>query len=426
LHVTYAKCNLPLAAVIACMATLAQPCSAQDVAITGAEAGPEAPAVPDYVIPDFHGIFIDTKPSLDSRYVSVRLGLEVIGDWTGFNQDDTSIAQVGVQQDQFELRSAGLDIEGELGARRWIHYKVGIQYNGFNTNGGKALDVTDFAFTFDVDKWRTRVKFGQIKENFSYEVVGNTAKLPQNERTMSPFSAPRNPGISVIHVIGPEQRMTVSYGIYKDQSESAGGSFGVAARVTALVWGAPGNGDAFLHLGASLLHSGSDSAAEYRARPGSNVADYYVDTGEIAVNGANHVGLEAQYSNVHGWAVLSEYVVARVDTANLGTRNMHGFYVIGSWVLTGESRPYDRTNGVVTRIVPKGRWGAPELFARYSFVDLNDGPIQGGRYDRYEIGLNWWATTQWKLGLVAGHVNLERYGVNGVTNSFLTRLQWVY
>jgi phosphate-selective porin OprO/OprP len=412
---------------------LAMPALAQDAA------GPPAPEpvvpdaiapaattlLPDYAIPDFD-LLTRYIPSIHTKFGSAVLGLELIGDWSSFNQDAASLAQVGEQNSQFQVRSAGVDITGQLGPRPEITYKVGLQYNGFNTNADQAWTVTDLAVNFDLKRWQTRIKIGQIKGMFSYEVAGSFVKMPQSERTMSPFAAPRNPGITATHAIGRDKRMTVSLSTFKDQSESAGGSFGVSARATALVWGAPGDGNGYLHLGLSALRSGADSAARYRAQPGSDVADFYVDTGEFAVNGASHVGLEALYSNVGGWSVMSEYVVARVDSVDYGNVGFRGFYVLGSWVMTGEFRPYDRDTGVAGRLEPKGRWGAPELVARYSMVDLDDGPIQGGRYDRIEVGVNWWATTRWKLGILAGRVWLDRDGVTGVTNTVLTRLQWVY
>ncbi|MGL4543081.1 MAG: OprO/OprP family phosphate-selective porin [Polymorphobacter sp.] len=399
--------------------------AAPALAVDVAPAKAAEPAKPDYAIPDLVAL---TKliPSLHTQYGSIELGHELIGDYTAFRQDDVSILQVGQQQDQFEVRSASINVTGQLGPKPWITYKIGLEYNGFNVNADQSWNVTDLALNLDLNNGRTLVKVGQIKGNFSYEVVGSFVKMPQNERTMSPFAAPRNPGVMVVHAFGSAQRVTGSLAVYKDQAESAGGSFGFAARGTALVWGAPGNGNGYLHLGASLLNSGSDTAARYRARPGSNVADYYVDTGDFAVNKADHLGLEALYSNVGGWSVQSEYVVARVETVDFGTVNLRGFYVLGSWVMTGEFRPYNRRLGVSGRLEPKGRWGAPELFARYSMVDLDDGPIQGGRYDRIELGLNWWATTQWKLGIVAGRIWLDRFGNTGTTDTVLTRVQWVY
>lgn len=78
------------------------------------------------------------------------------------------------------------------------------------------------------------------------------------------------------------------------------------------------------------------------------------------------------------------------------------------------------------RTIPQGRWGAAELVARYSSVDLSSNGIDGGRYDRIELGANWWAATRWKFGMLYGHIWLERFGEQGRTSSFVTRLQWVY
>jgi phosphate-selective porin OprO/OprP len=72
-----------------------------------------------------------------------------------------------------------------------------------------------------------------------------------------------------------------------------------------------------------------------------------------------------------------------------------GFYVFGSWVLTGESRPYAQGN--VSGIKPNGTWGAWELLLRYSELDLNDGSIQGGKEHDWTLGTNWYLTQHFKL-----------------------------
>jgi phosphate-selective porin OprO/OprP len=385
-----------------------------------------APAAPSrYAVPDLTGL-TRYLPSLRTPIGTAAIGLELIGDWTGFRQDATSLAQVGQQFDQFQMRSAAIGISGQFGPDSHITYALGLQYNGFNTNADQNWTVSDFAINIDLPKYRTRIELGQIKGSFSYEVVGSFVKMPQAERTLSPFVAPRNPGFKIIHAIGPEKRMTATFSLYKDQAETAGGSLGGAFRLTGLVFGPGADGNGYLHVGGSVLLSGSDTAAVWRAQPGSDVADFYVDTGDLDVNRTANLGLEMLYSDGHGWSVQAEYVGAKVDTVAFGDIGFRGIYVLGSWVMTGEFRPYNRDSGVAGRIEPKGRWGAPEVYARWSMVDLDDGPVQGGKYDRLEIGFNWWATREWKFGLVAGRVWLDRFGETGVTDTLLTRLQWVY
>jgi phosphate-selective porin OprO and OprP len=71
----------------------------------------------------------------------------------------------------------------------------------------------------------------------------------------------------------------------------------------------------------------------------------------------------------------------------------------GSWILTGENRPYLRTTAHAGAILPKRRLGAVEVVTRYSHLNLTDGPIDGGLMDKWHPGVNWWASAQWKIGL---------------------------
>ncbi|MGH8173306.1 MAG: porin, partial [Rhodanobacteraceae bacterium] len=72
-----------------------------------------------------------------------------------------------------------------------------------------------------------------------------------------------------------------------------------------------------------------------------------------------------------------------------------GFYIYGSWIVTGESRPY--SNGYTGNVVPKKTWGAWELLLRYSEIDLDDGVVQGGKEHDWTIGANWYLTEHFKF-----------------------------
>ncbi len=73
-----------------------------------------------------------------------------------------------------------------------------------------------------------------------------------------------------------------------------------------------------------------------------------------------------------------------------------------------------------------GRWGAPEFTLRYSHVDLDDAPVLGGKFDMTYLGVNWWANRQLKLGFGWSRTWLRRFRQTGVTDGFLTRLQWIF
>jgi len=64
--------------------------------------------------------------------------------------------------------------------------------------------------------------------------------------------------------------------------------------------------------------------------------------------------------------------------------------------------------------------------ARFSRVDLNDEAVAGGTFYKTYFGFNWWMSRQWTLGFGWGHTWLDRFEKTGVTDIFLTRLQWVF
>lgn len=379
----------------------------------------------DYVIPDLP---VAKPPTAEqkAKFFTIRPSLVVLIDWDGFNQDANSVAQVGVQQDDVEIRALRLQFLGAIGHDYKVNYQVSGEYKGFDGNPDTTWQLTDLSLSFPIGD-RTRLILGKTKQPFIYEMVGDAANLPASERVLSPFFVSRNTGARFLTSFGPAKRGTFSLGVYNDDwdiqaAERRGWDF--AARLTGLVWDQP-EGNRYLHIGLGWRHVASAGTLRYKGRPGSNVSSNFVDTGSFAADSAAHFGLEGLLG-LGPVSFLGEYVEAQVDAPTAGNPNFSGWYIAGSWVLTGESRPYDRNVGYARRVIPNNRWGAPELVFRYSDVDLNDRQVRGGRFQRTDLGVNWWATTRWKFGAVWGRVWLDRKDLDGVTDTFLTRAQWVY
>jgi len=223
--------------------------------------------------------------------------------------------------------------------------------------------------------------------------------------------------------------MTFAAGVFNDwwatgdSFKNSGTDF--SARLTGLLWDQPET-RRFIHLGVAGRYFGADNnILSYKDQPESHVASDYVDTGDIPADHAWHIGAEALWSE-GPFSVLGEYNRAWVRSGETGNPEFSGYYVTATWVLTGEARPYDHATGYARRIIPKDRGGALELVARFSHIDLDDKSVQGGKFDTTWLGINWWATRQWKLSLGWGHTRLDRFGTTGVTERLLTRLQWVY
>jgi phosphate-selective porin OprO/OprP len=110
--------------------------------------------------------------------------------------------------------------------------------------------------------------------------------------------------------------------------------------------------------------------------------------------------------------------------------NFDGLYASASWFLTGETRPYDRRKACFSRVIPhhnfdwgRGGWGAWELAARYSFVNLNSENINGGRMSMLMTGLNWYLHPNLKMRFEYGLGHVSSYYPEGYMNIFQTRLE---
>lgn len=159
-----------------------------------------------------------------------------------------------------------------------------------------------------------------------------------------------------------------------------------------------------------------------------------VDTGAIDARHTSVYGVEAAFE-LRNLVIESEYFRYQIDrrtgAATLGDPEFSGWYVQGSWVLTGESRPY---NAAEARFdAPKqnynfdpgnGAWGALELAARYSVLDLNHregvfgaatpvGGVRGGEQKIMTLGFNWYLNPAIRVMLDWQHVDIDRLNAGG-------------
>jgi phosphate-selective porin len=393
--------------------------------------GAEALARSDdhYALPDVGDKSLASTSVTDAKdRFAVKFGLVVMpADYTTFSQDDASIRQVGEQDDKWEARSIRLMARGHVEfGRRW-NYVLSYEYKGFDKNSDANWSTTDVSLSTEFDGIG-KLTFGKIKEPFAYEMVGDAANLPHHERLLSPFFLSRNTGVQLSNTMF-DQRGTWAVGWYNDwwtKGDSFSGSGNdVAARVTALPLLSE-DGSQYLHAGIGVrYYAGDNNVLRFKGKPASNVASNYVDTGNLAADHAWNTSLEMLWAN-KGYSLLGEYVTSSVRSSSVGDPRFSGYYLTGSWVLTGEHRPYDRKAGYARRVQPKGRWGAIELIGRFGRVDLEDDRVRGGTMDGYWVGVNWWATRRWKASIGYGDIDLERGGLTGNTKTTLSRLQWIY
>lgn len=210
-------------------------------------------------------------------------------------------------------------------------------------------------------------------------------------------------------------------------------AFGYVGRVGWLALRGENSG---FHLGANYSATSqlADSSAgantiQLRERPELRVdsaSARLVDTGGLTAENARSYGLEAggQWRN---WFFASEWINIDVERPGAITDpSFTGYYIQGAWTITGERHAWNGVNGGFSGIRPThafnptdDHWGAFELTARLSFLDLNDsegvagaatpvGGVRGGEQTITSLGLNWYPNNVVRFLLDLQNVNVDR------------------
>lgn len=398
--------------------------------VTPAPAQPVPARIPatGFVMPDVPDSW-NRRTTYDGRLFSTVFNIVTIVDYNAFAQDDASVSQVGEQDSEWDLRTQRLMFRGQLKFAHRVSYLISVEIKGQDHVQDEAskFGLTDLEISTSAGKLGT-IHYGKIKQPFIYEMVGDAANLQQQERALNPLFVSRGIGLRITNSFA-DSKFTWSAGWFNDWwvRDQAFGDSGndFAARLTSVPYWKD-NGSSYVHLGASGRYVGAEAGTlRLRGRPESSVTDYFVDTGQLAADHATNAGVESAWGR-GPFLMSAEYARSWVDSADSGNPGFWGGYVSVSYVLTGEHRPYDRNAGYARRIPPAGRGGAWEIVGRYSHVDLTDGPVDGGIFNRETIGLSWWATRRWKVGVDYGYITLNRLGVTGATHAVHSRVQWIY
>lgn len=156
-----------------------------------------------------------------------------------------------------------------------------------------------------------------------------------------------------------------------------------------------------IHIGGSVMQLSSDNDAQFQSRPESHVTNTtLVDTGvwpDIGTGSA--LGLEL--AGARGPVTLrSEFYLVKWTRSDSDNPRFKGWYVEGSWFLTGE------------------------LAARFSTVDLNDLDVEGGTEHNLSFGVNWYSRTHWRF--MGNLIKVNSDGPYGQQNPWIVQLRAQY
>jgi phosphate-selective porin OprO/OprP len=392
-----------------------------------------------------------------------------------YSQDADNMATVGDAQDGTGFRRVRFAVNGK--AAEFTNYQLEVDFatvgrpSFFDTYAEQA----NLPFLGDV-------RVGHLLQPFSVDAMSGFRNLPLIERSL-PFLAfvPfRRTGIMASN--RTEDDLTHwSYSVFRtggfnnaplgdsrfatDFGDVGGYSF--STRVTHLVYyDDPTDCQRLWHIGTSYDYSqlGANDAIgsgfngnagipkpSYQARTtpefgplglpdlgssfGSavNGTPLFVDTGRYEAGSFNLWGVETVYQD-GPLSFQAEWMATQVNSV-VGPVFYHGAYAEVMYRLTGEHRVYDKKLGSLKNPVPftdfissKGEqwgihgWGAWEIAARWSFVDLRNPASLNGHY--YDSATNTFTGTN---GVGNGILNDATVGVTWFLNQH-TKLQfnWIH
>jgi len=333
--------------------------------------------------------------------------------------------QVDAAQYSNDRDTAGNDVFGNGTAFRRVRFDVKgkiqedwgyrVQYD-FADIG--PIGLKDAYISFDrYEPWKLQI--GQFFQPFGLERQTSSNNITFLERAMPTNAITPDRAIGIALATGGTLGdgklgdfmpfWTAKSGVFgmraQDDTNSVANGADESIDLTGRVTIAPlYNATQLVQLGASFRRQETNDASaftRFRALPEVAVSQFrLVDTGDLS----GGTGLVRDFSQFGVdlatlWArsrAQGEWMKTNVDRGGgLSNPSFDGGYGQVSWLLTGETRGFKPADAVHEKVKPKRNfgddgWGAWEVAARYSTLDLSDAGVIGGKEDNLTLGLNWY------------------------------------
>ncbi|MEQ8798867.1 MAG: porin [Salinisphaeraceae bacterium] len=396
------------------------------------------------------GVYGPTYTSPDEEH-KLTLGLFVWFDNTFVTNDDLA-EPLGLDEIEGDsrLRTARLELHGTYTDNFSYYFRVDFQDTGRGSGDARidwgVLGIHDLPFA-------QNLLIGLQQPLYGLDLW---AAYPRHRLMLEPSLVNafyRGPllGITAFDV-DMDRRISWALGIARDTTEERVAGF-QAIDVDR------GEGDGLIHgrlswfpryreRGRHMLHFGLSGAY---LKPDDDVITFgfypeiFTDNPElfplVTVNdvGKSVLGvLEFRFAEGPFW-MQSDYVYNQTSRDQAPDLSFDSFYVEAGYFLTGEQSVFSplALNGPVTpepRVDPgEGEYGAFEIQARYSRLDLTDEEFQGGAFPglntrgaevtNYTLGFNWYLNAHIKLGI--NYVHSVREDLDDARyDAVQTRLAW--
>jgi phosphate-selective porin OprO/OprP len=283
-----------------------------------------------------------------------------------------------------ELRRARIGIEGTAPGGFGYAFEIDVAPD--------VVEITDAYLTYKASD-RLTLTAGQHNNFQSLEELTSSRFSTFVERAAftDAFNFERRLGFSGTYSQGP---VTAQIGVFHENLLDIDETDSAASIDGRLVY-APRVGETQLHFGASAhwRDNGGATATRYRQRPLLHATDIrFVATPSLAVGRETSFGAEAALIRGPLHVAAEAHWLSAGSAAPGPNPDFFGGYAELGWFLTGESRGYrgakfDRTR--VRRAIEEGGPGAVQITLRYDYLNLDSGPVRGGRQNGLQASLTW-------------------------------------
>lgn len=278
-----------------------------------------------------------------------------------------------------------------------------------------GVDLTDVYLTYKASPQVT-LTMGQHKPFQGLEEMTSDLFTSMMERAAfhGAFGFERRVGLSATY---SGKDVIVQGGVFSDNTkdllDDRNNSYSVDARVVYM----PKLAGAQLHVGGSAHYrkfNDVSSTASYAARPFVHTTDLrLVSTGAMSAIGERDLGAEFAYVRGRFHATAESHWTTALRPG-LADPTFNGGYAEVGYLLTNDATAYK--GGAYDRIRPKtplgkGGIGAVQVNARYDWLDLDSGPILGGRQQVAAASVVWIPTDYVRFILNYGHIWLDNAAI---------------
>ena len=332
-----------------------------------------------------------------NKDVEIRIGGRIQNDWNFirpshevkdefFTDDDGNVTE---PLDRIFFRRSRIYIRGTL--HKYIRFKAEYDF------AGGSVAWTDVYLRFVKLPGVGNLYLGKFKAPFGLEALTSSRFITFQERSLTDAFVPgRQVGVLLKNSVF-DKRVHWAFSVTRSDDDGTVDSFtdspdnNFTFRLAATPYQA--GKTQLAHVGLAY-HLRNEEGFRFRVRPEGRTRNVRLVDARGDSDRVDQIGLEVAL--VYGpISVQGEYMTATPDVTGPNHPTFAAHYVMGSYFLTGESRPY--SGGAFGRPKPqrkfdpkKGTMGAVELAARMSRVDVSEENYLGGVERNFTLGVNWY------------------------------------